>query len=103
DKRSVHRQSSHRGPARWGQRHDSFTLPAEMLSPGLRSRVEQRHLFASVGISDCLIGPLAQRTRNTRQGEIVGGGGPTDHSGPHVVNMKRRLLTELRQPTVIAP
>jgi hypothetical protein len=102
DQRAVHCQSGYRGAADRSQRHDALAFPAEVLRPGLRSRVEQRKLLAGFRIAGGLLRPFPQRTRNARQRQVVYGGGPASRSWNDVIDVKRRFLPVLRQSTILA-
>src|SRR4051794_29703829 len=102
DDGAVQRQGRDCGPARRSQGHDPFAVPAEVLSPDLRPRVEKRDLLARVWISRRLVRPFPQRTRDTRQRQVVGRGWPTGGARNNVVDVKRRFLPKLGQLTIFA-
>ena len=95
DQRAVHRQRGDGGSTGWRERHDALGVPPEVFPPGVRPRVEQRHLFAGVGIDGRLLRPLPQRTRNAGEGEVVERGGAAGGARHDVIDVKRRLLTSL--------
>ncbi len=96
DERPIHIQSSHSGPSRRCQRHNPYDVPAEVFILALRPWVKQRRFRARIGIGGCLFRPLSQRTRHARQGEVVLCSRSIGRSGHDVVDVKRRLLSELR-------
>jgi uncharacterized protein affecting Mg2+/Co2+ transport len=103
DERAVQRQSRHRRPAYGRQGYHPRAVPAEVLRPCLRSGVEQRHLLTGVRIGSGLFRPLPERTRHAGPGEVLGHRRAAPSARDHVVDMERSFLTELRQPTVLAP
>src|SRR5437870_3196921 len=93
-------QRSHACAACRSQPHDTFTIPAEVFRPDLGSWVEKRDLLARLWIERRLVSPLTQRTRDTRQRQVIGRGRPTSRARKNVVQMERRFLPELGKPTV---
>jgi hypothetical protein len=102
DQRPIHDKRGYGGAARRRQRHDVFAFSAEVFCPDLRARVEKRRLLLGVWIDRGLPRPFPQGTGNTRQCQVVEGGGSADRSRNNVIDVKRRLLPILRQLTILA-
>ena len=96
--RPIHAQCRHRRAARRRQSNNPHALPPEMQPPPFAARIEQRCLLATLRIGRCLSGALPQRTRHTGQRQILQRGFAAGNNRPHVVHVKHRLLSRLRQP-----
>src|SRR4051794_6432309 len=74
-----------------------------MFAPDLRPRLEERHFFARLGIRSRLLGPLPQRARDARQGEIICHGWPAGRPRDDMIDMERGFLAKLRELAVFTP
>jgi hypothetical protein len=95
DQRAVHCERCYRDAAGRRQRRDALAFLAEVLRPGLRSRVEQGELLAGVRIGGRLLCPLPQRTRNASQRQVVERGRSPGRARDDVIDVKRRFLSVL--------
>ncbi len=101
DQRAIELQSRNSCAAGWSEWDYLFAIPAKMLGPSFRPRIEQRNFCPGFRISGCLLGGLAQRTGNAGQRQILDNGLTTDCAGQHVVNMKRCFPSNLRQSAIL--
>jgi hypothetical protein len=101
--RAIHGQRLYRGPTGRSEWNYPLIFPPKVFSPDLRPRIVQGNFVSGIGVGRGLFCPLPEGTGDAGQGEVAGHGQSTDCSRYDVVDMKRSLLTELRQPAVFAP
>lgn len=73
-----------------------------MGGPTILPRMEDRHFFLCRGIERGAAGGFAQRTRHTSQCEILEHRRASGSLWLNVIDVKLRLLSELRQQAVLA-
>lgn len=94
---SIHGRASHGTDP-----NNEDAVPAKMQPPGFVARIEQRRCFAGVRICGTRPRTLAQRTRNTSEGEVLHCGFAPSVERDDVINMKSGLLADLGNTAVFA-
>lgn len=99
---AVHSQRIYRCPACWTKSHHPHVVPAEVKSPRISARVEQRRVPAGARVNGHLPRAFSQRTGNAGQRQILEGTLPSGRDGHNVVDVEDGFLAFLRQPAVFA-
>lgn len=101
--RPVHPEQLDRGSTNRG-RSDNREVgrQLEMILPALRTRIEHARGLAGLRISRLGPGPLPEGARDAGQGEVLLRRGPTVPPWSHVIDVKGRFLSSLRDTAVLA-
>jgi hypothetical protein len=101
DQRPIQPQRGNGGSSRIGNSMQMAAAPDKMLFPTLSSWMKEIRLFAGPGIDNHASCPFPQRTGNAGQRQIIGNGGAIGDHRDDVIDMKRGLLSGLRETTIL--
>lgn len=99
---AIHLQCFNCRPRYWRKSDKRHSVPAEVFSPVVPSRVEQRSFQTGRRIDGSLPCALAQGTSDTRQSQILQSGRTAGRARNNVVDVEGGFLGKLRQQTVLA-
>jgi hypothetical protein len=102
DQGPIHLQGLKRRAAGCGAPEQARALPAEVVVPQVAPRMQEGDVLSTHRVDGGLTCSLAQRARNTSEGEIVAGVLTASYHRHDVVDMKGRFLTQLRKAAVLA-
>jgi len=101
--RTVQAQGRYRRPTRRRDADNTCALPAEVCPPHIATRIEQRRVVPRLRIGCGSTRPLAERTRDTGERQVVESSRTVGSDGHDVIHMEGRLLPCLGKATIFAP
>jgi hypothetical protein len=99
---AVHFQQTDGGASRGGESLHSRSVPDKMVLPGLIAGMKEGHCFSSERIAGEAARTFAEGTRDAGECRILQYGPTALRDRMNMIHMKGRLLSSLRQTTVLA-
>jgi hypothetical protein len=95
-------QRFHGSPADRCRTNNANIIPTEVVHPTVLSRVEKCNVLIRQWIQRFTTGTLVKRARHAGQGQVLGDSLSVACTRYHVIGVKLRLLSFLRQSAILA-